>query len=233
MNNNFKDKIKELRQINNMTQKELAEKLNVTYQAVSKWENGKNLPDLLIMKQISEIFNVDINELMNIKNKKKRKNKKLLYSSLILIILLTILLSVIITIKYQNDKLDFQMKTVTTSCNDFNLSGSIAYNKNKTSIHISEINYCGLKEDKKYEKITCVLYENSNNKEKVISTCKEKKNISLNEYLKELHFSVDNYETTCKIYTENSLYIKIELTSSKEESLLYTIPLSLKDSCNN
>ena len=42
-------KIKELRIKNNLTQQELASKLNVTYQAVSKWENGKNLPDLVIL----------------------------------------------------------------------------------------------------------------------------------------------------------------------------------------
>ena len=40
--------IKELRTKNNLSQKEFADKYNVTYQAVSKWENGKNIPDLSI-----------------------------------------------------------------------------------------------------------------------------------------------------------------------------------------
>ena len=48
--------IKEIRKKNNLTQKQLAEKLNVTYQAVSKWENGKNFPDIAILKKISEEF---------------------------------------------------------------------------------------------------------------------------------------------------------------------------------
>ena len=41
-----------LRHDNNLTQKELANILNVTYQAVSKWENNKSIPDIMILKEI-------------------------------------------------------------------------------------------------------------------------------------------------------------------------------------
>ena len=44
--------IKELRKNNNLTQKDLADKYGVTYQAVSKWENGTNLPDISLIKEI-------------------------------------------------------------------------------------------------------------------------------------------------------------------------------------
>ena len=44
--------IKEIRKNNNLTQADLANKYNVTYQAVSKWENGKSLPDIVLLKQI-------------------------------------------------------------------------------------------------------------------------------------------------------------------------------------
>ena len=44
--------IKELRKKNNLTQEKFAEKYGVTYQAVSKWENGKNIPDISLLKQI-------------------------------------------------------------------------------------------------------------------------------------------------------------------------------------
>ena len=52
--------IKRIRIENNLTQKDLAEKYNVTYQAVSKWENGKNMPDISLIKQISRDFNISI-----------------------------------------------------------------------------------------------------------------------------------------------------------------------------
>ena len=49
--------IKELRKKNNLTQNELADKFGVTYQAVSKWENGKNIPDVSILKEIGKEYN--------------------------------------------------------------------------------------------------------------------------------------------------------------------------------
>ena len=44
--------IKEIRKKENLSQQKFAEKYGVTYQAVSKWENGKNIPDLSILKQM-------------------------------------------------------------------------------------------------------------------------------------------------------------------------------------
>ena len=52
--------IKEIRKKNNLTQAEFAERYGVTYQAVSKWENGKNIPDIMLLKQISEDFDTPI-----------------------------------------------------------------------------------------------------------------------------------------------------------------------------
>ena len=57
--------IKKLRQDNNLTQKDLANKYNVTYQAVSKWERGLNIPDISLLKQMSEDFNISIEELLS------------------------------------------------------------------------------------------------------------------------------------------------------------------------
>ena len=66
--------IKEIRQKNNLTQKQFADKYGITYQAVSKWENGKNMPDVSLLKQISKDFKVNIEDLLegNISPKKKK-----------------------------------------------------------------------------------------------------------------------------------------------------------------
>ena len=58
--------IKEIRKKNNLTQAEFAEKYGVTYQAVSKWENGKNIPDVSLLKEISKDFNVNIEDLLEV-----------------------------------------------------------------------------------------------------------------------------------------------------------------------
>lgn len=59
-------KIKELRQANQLTQKSLAEKLNVTPQAVSKWERNESVPDIQTLLNISTLFNVTVDDILGI-----------------------------------------------------------------------------------------------------------------------------------------------------------------------
>ena len=80
--------IKKIRQDNKLTQKELADKLGVTYQAVSKWENGKNVPDISIIKEMSKMFNVDIDEILDGEKKDKKKSIYPLFLVILLIVLL-------------------------------------------------------------------------------------------------------------------------------------------------
>lgn len=47
-----------------LTQQELANRLNISYQAVSKWENGQTAPDLYLLPAIAEILNISIDRLM-------------------------------------------------------------------------------------------------------------------------------------------------------------------------
>ena len=73
------ENIKNLRLSNNMTQENLAEKLSVTRQTVSCWENGKSEPDIDTLMKIAEIFKTDINILLKSEtynNKEKTKTKK-------------------------------------------------------------------------------------------------------------------------------------------------------------
>ena len=57
--------IQEKRKENNLKQSDLAEKLGVSNRAVSKWENGLNMPDLSLFKPLCEILDISINELMS------------------------------------------------------------------------------------------------------------------------------------------------------------------------
>jgi transcriptional regulator with XRE-family HTH domain len=59
-----KDVIYELRTKNNMTQDELAEKVFVTRQAVSRWETGETVPNTETLKLLSNLFGVSINTLL-------------------------------------------------------------------------------------------------------------------------------------------------------------------------
>lgn len=59
-----KDVIAKLRIQNNMTQEDLAEKVFVTRQAISRWETGETTPNVEALKQLSALFNVSINTLL-------------------------------------------------------------------------------------------------------------------------------------------------------------------------
>lgn len=59
------DKITTLRKANNWTQEELAEKIDVSRQAISRWENGTALPDANNILQLSKLFDVTADYLLN------------------------------------------------------------------------------------------------------------------------------------------------------------------------
>ena len=62
----FGCRLSELRKKAEMSQAELAEKINVTHQAVSKYENGLCLPDISILILLSDIFCITLDELIGI-----------------------------------------------------------------------------------------------------------------------------------------------------------------------
>ena len=66
---NTKDVIYELRTKNGLSQDELAEKVFVTRQAVSRWENGETVPNTETLKLLSDLFKVSINTLLGSPNK--------------------------------------------------------------------------------------------------------------------------------------------------------------------
>ncbi len=62
------DKIRNLRKAAGMTQEELAERMNVSPQAVSKWENGHCLPETAVLPRLARILGSSIDEILNIGN---------------------------------------------------------------------------------------------------------------------------------------------------------------------
>ncbi|MBQ6265538.1 MAG: helix-turn-helix domain-containing protein [Clostridia bacterium] len=66
---NTKDVIYKLRTKNGLSQDDLAEKVYVTRQAVSRWENGETVPNTETLKLLSNLFNVSINTLLGAPNK--------------------------------------------------------------------------------------------------------------------------------------------------------------------
>ena len=61
---NFGKQIKQIRTKEGLTQEQMAQKLNVTRQAISNWENDKNLPDLELLIQIAQVFSLSLDQLI-------------------------------------------------------------------------------------------------------------------------------------------------------------------------
>ena len=61
----FKDNLIQLRKMKSYTQEDLAEKLDVTRQAIAKWESGETVPDITKCVQLAEIFEVSLDDLVN------------------------------------------------------------------------------------------------------------------------------------------------------------------------
>ena len=69
--------LKQLRNEKGMTQEQLAEVLGVSGRTVSRWETGTNLPDLSILVQISEYYDVEIKEILNGERKSENMDNEL------------------------------------------------------------------------------------------------------------------------------------------------------------
>ena len=73
---NIANNIAELRKMNHMTQQDLAEKLNYTDKAISKWERGESTPDIESLSAIAKMFNLTVDDLLNESFDKEATRKK-------------------------------------------------------------------------------------------------------------------------------------------------------------
>ena len=134
--------LKEFRKKNNMTQQDLADKLFVTKQAVSKWETERGTPDLGTLKDISALINVSIDELVGVENKTKETKevdeKVLMRIGIAILLVIAILSCVLFVVSNRKNnvvddkkeeliaKTETQLKTVLPQVEDY---GYVDYSK--------------------------------------------------------------------------------------------------------
>lgn len=216
--------IKESRKKLNLTQEKFAQKYNVTPQAVSKWENGKNLPDITTLKQICKDSNTSIDGLLL-----GKKNNHLILIITCAVIVISVIIIILITAK----KPSFEFKVVESNCENFKTRGTLAYDQKTSHLHISGISYCGTNAKVKYDTITCTLYESEGKVNKELEKITYKKMpITLEEFLSQTEFNLDNFSLNCQKYKENSLFLEINASNESAEDI-YKIPLTIKDNCKS
>lgn len=226
--------IYDLRKKYNLTQAELANRLCVTAQAVSKWENGRGVPDIELLKKLSEEFNVSIKELIEGEKEIKKRNKIFIFIPLLVIVIFIVIF--VLILKNNNDS--FIFSSLVCENDSFSINGVIAYNDKKKSVYISNISYCN--EDvvePKAVAVECILYEIIDGKEIEIAKYGSLDDVNDNEYisrkLRDVEFNIDDYNCGCNSNTCNNLYIKIKALNIDEEIITYDIPISVDKTCSN
>ncbi|MBR3357256.1 MAG: helix-turn-helix transcriptional regulator [Solobacterium sp.] len=68
--------LKELRKEKNLTQEQLAEKFNVAARTVSRWETGSNMPDLSVLVELADFYDVEIREILDGERKSESMEKE-------------------------------------------------------------------------------------------------------------------------------------------------------------
>ena len=95
------ERLKELRKLNNLSQEQVAKELNITRQAISKWETDKTMPDIENIILLSKLYNVSLESIMgeeeekNIEESEKpipQYNKKVTENELLGILMITIII---------------------------------------------------------------------------------------------------------------------------------------------
>lgn len=138
----------------NMTQEELAERLGVNNRTISRWENGNYMPDLSLLKTLSEELGVSLTELLNgeetrgddkvnktlentiaYSNEKIRKNKRRFLMVILILIIIIFLLLLFFFIRNYNSNLSYTFKG--ESDNFFFDNGLVTFSKDKGYIQMS------------------------------------------------------------------------------------------------
>ena len=69
--------LKELRKEHNLSQEQLADKFNVSSRSISRWENGNTMPDISIMIELADFYDVDIRDLLRGERKSEKMEENL------------------------------------------------------------------------------------------------------------------------------------------------------------
>ena len=215
----------------NLTQKELALKLNITDRAVSKWERGMGCPDISLLEELSKILDISIIELLNGEevdeinekniidsmkfSKENYKNKIINNLNTILITIIIIIISILTFLNIINS-INLNKKGL-NNLNQLNIENSLNNIENKIKIIK---NNKGKYSDDDYKKIT--IYINSLNKLFSNETKQflYKKNYTLKDYYKFKDYSYNNFYVNYNNLNDSLYYTLIKYDTNIIDNMI-------------
>ena len=104
----FNENLKIIRKAKGYTQEELAIKIHVVRQTISKWEKGLSVPDADMLSKLADVLeiNVKISEQLALKNRRRKRIWKVIGFILLAVIVINMLLVVLGTVTYNEKNAD-------------------------------------------------------------------------------------------------------------------------------
>lgn len=188
-----------LREKNNMTQTQLADKLNINSNAISKWENGMTLPNEENILKLNKIFNVSIDDIYNNNSKDNKLNirERVLgfvnkyFSILLTFLIIFLVLFILLFIFYINNNGMFNYYSIEKTNQEYSINGSIVEMPDRLNVSLSNI-------VSNTSKISSSNYETAIYLDKILLyrvgdiTDTKDENMSLNEYLQDISINLSD-----------------------------------------
>lgn len=225
----FSEKLIELRKKEGLSQEELGYKLNVTRQTVSKWELGQTTPEMDKLVEMSKIFNISVDNLINeseistnanpviedqpIENKTREKNIKIIIIAVLILVTVLIGVKLFAAVSSMNNAKDISKDTIQKSENIFEKIFSI-FDKQTDNIEKIQDNAQNIIEDTK---------DKMDNTQNIIEDTKNK----MDDTSKEI--DIDKFNNSIEIYNGTNigqgtkLLLDRIITSNKTEERKITV----------
>ncbi len=247
----------------NLTQEDIAVEFGITSQSVSKWESGKNAPDITILMKLSEILGVEVHELLlgekdTSSNRREKdtkinqtfvdgikfyeeKSKKKYFKILIgcLTILIVLLMSILAIYSVNN----YNKINIYKFCDDEKLllEGKIIFNPERRTILINNVFYNDIYNDTDLEIKAKQVFVRLLNGDKILLEYKCPDNNgemkSLNEFLEKVHIEVSSPLSgeEFKLIKDDleNLEFMITYTDSKDNNIDLKFPLEIMEEFSN
>lgn len=234
------------------TQKDISNLLSVGEKTVSKWERGINAPDISILKQLSEVLNISVIDLLSAEDTEKSKETTynvigglIFYNNLTKIKYIKILFTSIFTIIFMflllfmiNNYNNFKVYSIQSIKSEYTVDGMIVYNPGRNIMIINNIDIKDKNAGSENEEFIKYLSIRIMNNKKVILTKEykiEDSNKRIGDYLINNNLFLNEPNNSDVIFSKNTrkIDIIIEYITQQDKLNKITIPLKLVSTYSN
>ena len=235
MNNKTGQLIEKYRKEKNLTQVELADKLGVSKSAISKWENGNNLPDITLLEPLSEILGIDklllftseyeAKEESNEKTKQVKKKDLFKIITIAILFIFSLAFTNYISYKSYKHKLSILESQETSiyrfysTDEEYYVNGYIIFQNGESTILFDQLKQQKKNERSIKDKIKSIeMYLLVNNK-RLITSYREVENNDINKCLFQL-ITDNNKDKHVKIQEKELRNLFLRISINKDKSLV-------------